>query len=279
MININDNNIEEYLDSLPENTEIVVLYGRHLTFIPETIIRFGNLKILACSYNNLTELPDLPKSLKKLSCTYNQLTQLPFELPESLEECYCSDNQLTQLPELPQTLKKLHCYNNKLTYLPELPPSLEECYCGFNKILELPKLPQLLKTFFCNKNELTFLPTELPDSLLYFDCCDNNITSCLPNLPPLLKYLNSFGNNLPYPNHPFPENNRYPHIAEFTLNKLVILKIQEFRRKLYYYLKIKPHLTKLMWKAIENISIRDGHQDRMWEMIKEADDNLEDLFS
>ena len=45
------------------------------------------VKILDCSYNQLTQLPELPNSLKNLSCWNNQLTQLP-ELPNSLIYLY-----------------------------------------------------------------------------------------------------------------------------------------------------------------------------------------------
>jgi Leucine-rich repeat (LRR) protein len=75
---------------------------------------------LDCSYNQLTELPDLRQcvSLVKLYCFNNQLTELP-DLSKcvSLKELDCSDNQLTELPDLSKcvSLVDLYCYNNQLT--------------------------------------------------------------------------------------------------------------------------------------------------------------------
>ena len=49
-----------------------------------------------CFNNNLSELPELPKSLKILSCSNNTLTLLP-ELPQSLELLSCNDNNIKYL--------------------------------------------------------------------------------------------------------------------------------------------------------------------------------------
>ena len=51
------------------------------------------ITILHLSYKNLTELPELPKSLIKLVCYNNKLAELP-ELPISLRILYCSNNKL-----------------------------------------------------------------------------------------------------------------------------------------------------------------------------------------
>ena len=48
-----------------------------------------------------------------LNCWNNQLTSLP-ELPKSLEYLYCDHNQLTSLPVLPKSLKRLYCRDNNL---------------------------------------------------------------------------------------------------------------------------------------------------------------------
>ena len=56
-------NIEEYLNSLPHDVEEIRIYMRNLTYIP-SLERFQNLKYLDCSYNLLTDLPQLPNKLK-----------------------------------------------------------------------------------------------------------------------------------------------------------------------------------------------------------------------
>ena len=44
---INDNNIQEYINSLPDNEETISLENIELTFIPD-LSRFVNLKYLYC---------------------------------------------------------------------------------------------------------------------------------------------------------------------------------------------------------------------------------------
>jgi len=56
----------------------------------------GNLKVLYCYDNQLTDLGTLPDSLECLDCSWNQLETLE-NLPDTLEYLYCSDNQLKQL--------------------------------------------------------------------------------------------------------------------------------------------------------------------------------------
>ena len=55
---------------------------------------------LNLSYQDLTELPQLPQSLQILCCDNNNLTELP-QLPQSLKLLYCSYNNLSELPQLP----------------------------------------------------------------------------------------------------------------------------------------------------------------------------------
>jgi hypothetical protein len=117
-----------------------------------------------CENNELTSLPELPKSLIKLYCYDNKLTSLP-ELPKSLRKLYCYDNKLTSLPELPKSLRMLGCYSNQLTSLPELSESLIKLYCNNNQLSSLPELPEYLRTLLCENNKLTSLP-ELPKSLI-----------------------------------------------------------------------------------------------------------------
>jgi Leucine-rich repeat (LRR) protein len=134
MMSIRDNNfnIEEYLNSLPENTTIINVSNKGITYLPD-LSRFTELKELNCYFNELTSLPNLPKKLRILYCLDNKLTCLP-ELPENLALLHCANNNLTCLPELPKNLKSLECGGNKLTHLPILPLTL--CHLSFiaNKI-------------------------------------------------------------------------------------------------------------------------------------------------
>jgi hypothetical protein len=64
--------IETYLQSLPEDTEEIVVSFKNLTYIPE-LTRFRNIKTLDCSNNQLTKLPALNETLTFLECSNNRL--------------------------------------------------------------------------------------------------------------------------------------------------------------------------------------------------------------
>jgi len=91
------------------------------------------IRMLDFNGDNLTELPELQKTLTTLYCRNNNLIKLP-ELPETLKLLDCVNNNLTELPELPKTLNTLYCTNNNLTKLPELPNTLISMYCGDNDL-------------------------------------------------------------------------------------------------------------------------------------------------
>ena len=76
-----------------------------------------NTTEIDCLNSNLIDLDGIEQftNLKVLRCSSNQLTFLP-DLPDTLVDLYCSDNQLTSLPDLPDTLVDLYCYGNKLPY-------------------------------------------------------------------------------------------------------------------------------------------------------------------
>ena len=125
-------NIENYLDSLQEDIETIVVSNENLTYLP-SLKRFYKLTSLYCNNNQLTMLPKLNDSLQKLHCYNNQLIIIP-ELNNSLQYLICSNNQLIELPELNDSLKTLYCSNNQLTMLPELNDSLRELICYNNQL-------------------------------------------------------------------------------------------------------------------------------------------------
>ena len=68
------------------------IYGLELTEIePGWLNKMNNLTYLNCHNNQLTDLPELPKTLTYLYCSENELTKLP-ELPKTLNRLNCSDN-------------------------------------------------------------------------------------------------------------------------------------------------------------------------------------------
>jgi Leucine-rich repeat (LRR) protein len=66
---------------------------------------------LCCSFNNLSDLPELPDKLIMVDCMKNQLLTLP-NLPINMSHLYCSHNNLSGLPKLPDKLIKCDCDNN-----------------------------------------------------------------------------------------------------------------------------------------------------------------------
>ncbi len=135
-------NIEEYLDSLPEDVEQIFVNFKGLTYLPD-LTRFKNLDYLICNNNKLTSLPALPDKLRCLVCYNNHLSSLP-TLPEYLEVLDCHNNRLTSLPDLPEFLNHLYCVKNRLTRLPVLPKRLRDLYCHYNYLTILPNLPDKL---------------------------------------------------------------------------------------------------------------------------------------
>ena len=124
------------------------------------------LNCTGCSFDELTELPELPNTLKVLQCCRNNLTRLP-KLPNTLKELDCWSNNLTELPELPNSLIELNCWSNNLTELPKLPNTLTKLCCQDNNLTELPELPNSLKKLSCINNNLIELP-DLPENCFDF---------------------------------------------------------------------------------------------------------------
>jgi hypothetical protein len=68
-------NIETYLNSLPEDIEIIDISKKSINYLP-SLKRFKNLKELNCSGNNLTSLPELNENLKILYCFNNPIYKI-----------------------------------------------------------------------------------------------------------------------------------------------------------------------------------------------------------
>ena len=116
-------------------------------------IELNNYKSLSfLNYNNLTDL----------NCSYNQLTELK-NLPDSLLYLNCRQNKLKKII-LPPNLKTFECTYNQIEIL-DMPDSLEEVYCGSNKIKKIVHISKNLKHFICFDNDITNLPS-LPKDLI-----------------------------------------------------------------------------------------------------------------
>lgn len=241
-------NIEDYLNSLPDDIEEINVSFKNLTYLP-SLKRFYNLKKLYCYKNELTSLPELNHSLQDLDCTYNQLTSLP-ELNPSLQRFICHNNELTSLPKLNNSLKILNCDSNKLKSLPELNPSLQR--------------------LICSNNELTSLP-KLNNSLYSLDCRDNKLTS-LPELNSSLEFLYSHNNLFPSMFHLF---GYMPEDLKYCVNYRI--KLNSFK-ELFWSLKYKQKFRDILWKKIRLPKIeKQYHPDNLIELLIDVGENEEEL--
>lgn len=116
---------------LADTLEVLNLSGNQLDSLPADLSRLRKLRILFCSDNPFTEVPeclgDCPQ-LEMVGFKANRIRHLPADsLPPDLRWLILTDNQLQALPEEIgncQRLQKLMLAGNQLT---RLPPTLAEC--------------------------------------------------------------------------------------------------------------------------------------------------------
>ncbi|WDU64348.1 leucine-rich repeat-containing protein kinase family protein [Pseudomonas poae] len=133
---------------LADSLEILNLSGNALNRLPDDLHRLPHLRVLFCSDNVFTELPECLGQCAKLSMIgfkANQISHVPAAaLPPLLRWLILTDNRVSQLPdELGERplLQKLMLAGNQLAHLPQ---SLANC-----KNLELIRIAS---------NRLTQLP-------------------------------------------------------------------------------------------------------------------------
>ena len=117
--------------SLKETLEVLDLTGNQLSTLPDELAGFGKLRIIFCSENRFTELPEVLgrcPALTMVGFKANQIATVSARaLPARLRWLILTDNAVEQLPdELGQcdALQKLMLAGNRLR---ELPASLANC--------------------------------------------------------------------------------------------------------------------------------------------------------
>lgn len=117
--------------SLKETLEVLDLTGNQLSTLPDELAGFGKLRIIFCSENRFTELPEVLgrcSALTMVGFKANRIATVSAKaLPAGLRWLILTDNALEQLPdELGQcdALQKLMLAGNRLR---ELPTSLANC--------------------------------------------------------------------------------------------------------------------------------------------------------
>ena len=116
---------------LADSLEILDLSGNQLTTLPDDLPRLHKLRVIFCSDNPFTELPEVLGQCTQLSMVgfkANRIAQLsPKALPPLLRWLILTDNTLTSLPAAIGActhLQKLMLAGNQLR---TLPPELSRC--------------------------------------------------------------------------------------------------------------------------------------------------------
>ncbi|WP_421307513.1 leucine-rich repeat-containing protein kinase family protein [Aeromonas veronii] len=117
--------------SLKETLEVLDLTGNQLSALPDELAGFGKLRIIFCSENRFTELPEVLgrcPALTMVGFKANRIATVSAKaLPAGLRWLILTDNAIERLPdELGQcdALQKLMLAGNRLR---ELPTSLANC--------------------------------------------------------------------------------------------------------------------------------------------------------
>ncbi len=161
------------------------LGGYKLDKIPDFVFDMDNLGYLDLSYNNLSEINEIPSDLIYLSIRYNNIKYYDFankglkriilegnrinEVPlinsDNLLAINLSFNKLEQFPELKtKNIILLNLHGNRIFHVPDdlcRLSNLVKLYLGFNKIERLPDCfgeLQDLKFFSIQSNNLLEIP-------------------------------------------------------------------------------------------------------------------------
>lgn len=218
-----DANTDGYLDEkeLSEVTSIDVSNQKTIASLVG-IANFKELKVLKCSFNDLTYI-DLGANTKltTIECFNNDnLTTLNVMYCTELVSLRCDNCALQQINLSKNTkLENLNCRNNKLTFLNlGTNTALKELRCHQNSLpsLDLSKNTKLtyltcydnnitslslknnkeLTAVYCYDNKLTSLDVTACSKLVELDCSDNKLESLDLNGNQALKVLYCYENEL-----------------------------------------------------------------------------------
>lgn len=116
---------------LSDSLETLNLSNNALSSLPDDLPKLSKLRIIFCSENNFTELPEvlgLCPNLEMIGFKSNQISKVPASaFPDKLRWLILTDNKVSELPsELGNctALQKLMLAGNKLQ---DLPPSMAAC--------------------------------------------------------------------------------------------------------------------------------------------------------
>lgn len=141
------------------------------------------IKYLFINDNNLSECGDRLscfENLEVLDISFNKISEISF-LPKTLQELICHNNKLTQL-QSHNTIKILDCMNNPIEKIGNY-PKLVDLICIENKLTNLPTYPNV-ERIICKQNPLNDI--EYQPNLKQLDCSETNLSGRLENYPNLI---------------------------------------------------------------------------------------------
>lgn len=147
-----------------------------------------------CSYNLITEIPELPSiintNLVELNFNFknNKITSINRDFPmppeDSILNVDCSYNQITTLPLIfNNSLGLFNCSNNSIIILPDF-KNIIQLNCSCNKIIKLSKLPlQNMSLLDCSNNLINVFPdiSELKNDAFLNTSNNININDLISN--------------------------------------------------------------------------------------------------
>lgn len=116
-----------------------------------------------CSFNNISELPEIPENVSTLYCNVNNLIKVP-KFNEGLVYLDLECNQLTSIEGLPESLLFLNIAKNEITKIAKVPKKLSRFKISSNQIKRVPEMPQSITSFNVLFNKLPNMYPEI-DSL------------------------------------------------------------------------------------------------------------------
>jgi Leucine-rich repeat (LRR) protein len=135
---LNNNLLFKFPIRLPDSLEFLSIDHNQIQKIPADLLP-KNLEILFASNCGLKYTPSLTDfhKLKRLDLSYNNLTNIT-DLPPNLEELYLNNNQLTEFPSLPSKVHHVDIAKNKLSKFPSfIQASLTVINLSHNQITEV----------------------------------------------------------------------------------------------------------------------------------------------
>ena len=142
---------------------------------------FNNLKLLDCSFNQLSSL-DISKNtaLEVLYCGNNQLSNLDVSKNTALETLSCKENPLGNIDLSANTaLRYLYCEKNQLSSLDvSKNTALQNLYCSENQLDNLDvSRNMVLSSLDCEKNRLSELDVSQNTAMKVLTCSGNQLSN------------------------------------------------------------------------------------------------------